>query len=354
MLANSIWNPLKAPRALGFQPLGAAMAVALLSGTIFAQGKPGGDSPPRPCESKSKAIVERLRPDLATFALYLTYVPRVREERPNLELYAPLIVIHAGDERLHITDEQCRKIFDWLVADGFFDRARELVKEKGRQGLAVGPFYDLMISVGGQSPMYHASIGWDKNTIMRLKALRALLDGSPAKAVDRLVAGLSHDEIDAASGPAAASPKGALLTVAAEKDSCQIGDPIVLTFTIENISDKDILIYDGTDLYQSWFHEFVFHDESGKLIPFTSPEEDFKEAMTVARRLRPGEKARHKILLNGWKLAGLGHPYTSIGKESRKFVITGTYRTPAGFDFKQPEAWLGRIEAKPTAISVGP
>ena len=141
---------------------------------------------------KARDIVAQLRPNLRTFALYLTYVPEQREERPNLELYAPPIVIRGNSDQFHITDDQCTKIFDWLVEDGFFDRAEQVVAEKGR-GLPVGPYYDLTISVGSPLPMYHASIGWDKKTVARLKAIRERLDGSPANAIKQLIKAVKAD-----------------------------------------------------------------------------------------------------------------------------------------------------------------
>ncbi len=147
----------------------------------------------RQSSDKAKAIVDRLRPDLATLALYLTYVPAGREERPSLELYAPIIVVHPGGDRFHITAGQCRNLFDILVADGYFARATPMLAVKKSSPPQKGPFYDLRISVGGQSPMYHASIGWDRNTIERLQAIQARLDGQPAKAVGRLIAAVSSD-----------------------------------------------------------------------------------------------------------------------------------------------------------------
>jgi len=117
----------------------------------------------------------------------------VREERPILELYAPQIVIHPGDDRFHITEEQCRKTFDWLVADGYFERASELLEEKKSRKRTPGPFYELAISVGAQAPMYHASIGWGKDANVRLKALQALLDGPPVKVIERMIKAASAD-----------------------------------------------------------------------------------------------------------------------------------------------------------------
>jgi hypothetical protein len=169
----------------------AAVFTLLLGGAIVAGGE-RSEGDVAPLSKQARTIVERLKPDLATFAMYVTYVPKDREERPSVELYAPIIVIHPGGDRFHITDEQSRKIFDWLVDDGYFARAEELLEEK-RRGLPVGPYYDLTISVGGQSPMYHASIGWDKNTIARLKAIHARLEGPPAEAVKRMIKAVSDD-----------------------------------------------------------------------------------------------------------------------------------------------------------------
>ncbi len=190
-------HALSIARGLGLSSLVAGLA-AVLFGAAPAKGqecaseeKPAATRP-QPRSDKARAIVEQLRPDVRTLVVYVTYVPKKQEPQPNLELYSPLIVIQPGEEKFHITDEQCRKIFDWLVADGYFERARELLAEKER-GLPVGPYYDLTISVGGQSPMYHASIGWDQGTISRLKALRSLLDGPPTKAIDAMIEAVLRD-----------------------------------------------------------------------------------------------------------------------------------------------------------------
>ena len=179
---------------LGSRALHTVIATILLGGTIaVGDDKPAESRVPQ-LSDKVKAIVDRLKPDVRTLAVYVTYVPKVREERTNLELYGPQIVFHPGDDRFHITEEQCRKIFDWLVADGYFERASELLGEKKSRKRAPGPLYELTISVGGQAPMYHGSIGWGKDAIVRLKALQALLDGPPVKVIKRMIKAVSADE----------------------------------------------------------------------------------------------------------------------------------------------------------------
>jgi len=144
------------------------------------------------------------------------------------------------------------------------------------------------------------------------------------------------------------------LSLEAEQRAYHVGDPVVVVFTLKNVSERELLIFDGTDLFHSWFHEFEFFDEQGKPISFTGPTDDLHDAALASRRLVPGETLQHKVLLNGWKLAGLGHPYTSIGKEARTFEVQGAYRTFAGFDVKDPLAWKGRVESAPVTITIEP
>jgi len=123
---------------LGSRALQMGFVAILFGGTItVGDDKPAESRTPQLSE-RARAIVDQLKPDVRTLAVYVTYVPKAREGRPNLELYGPQIVIHPGDDRFHITDEQCRKIFDWLVADGYFERTSELLAEKkvarGRRG----------------------------------------------------------------------------------------------------------------------------------------------------------------------------------------------------------------------------
>ena len=129
---------------------------------------------------------------------------------------------------------------------------------------------------------------------------------------------------------------------------------VVIVFSLKNVSDKDLRVFAGNELYQSWFHEFEFTDAAGKAISFTGPGDDLKEVTLTNRLLPPGETVKHKVLLNGWKLAGLGHPYTSIGKEPRTIVVKGIYRTPVGLDVKDPIAWLGHIESDSITITIAP
>ena len=132
----------------------------------------------------------------------------------------------------------------------------------------MGPCYDVMVSVGAQVPMYHASIGWDVEAIVKLRALQTRLDEPPAKQIDAMIRAVARDvagepapphsvpPLATFSGPIAADGRPPIsLNVAAEKAHYEVGDLIVLDFTIENRSNKDLLIYDGTDLLQSWFHE---------------------------------------------------------------------------------------------------
>ncbi len=141
-----------------------------------------------------------------------------------------------------------------------------------------------------------------------------------------------------------ADQNGIALSISTDRKTFHVGDLIVVTFTLANISSKPRLVFSGIN-----FHHFVFTDSAGRDIAYTTSGDS---PPATSQRLAPTESATHKIVLNGWSLAGLGHPYTPIGKEPRSFSLSGIYATPASLDVFDPDAWFGWIQSKPIQMAI--
>jgi hypothetical protein len=165
--------------------------------------------------------------------------------------------------------------------------------------------------------------------VQKLRRIQAL-EQSPASPRPTVSLPVEHD--------------GLALSISTDRQTFHVGDQIVVTFTLTNVSSKLRLVFSGTN-----FHHFVFTDITGRDIAYTTSGDSPPAA---SQRPAPTESATHKIVLNGWSLAGLGHPYTPIGKEPRTFTLTGLYATPEGLDVFDPDAWFGAIQSKPIQVTI--
>ena len=144
---------------------------------------------------------------------------------------------------------------------------------------------------------------------------------------------------------------GLEVSIEAEKAEYEVGDVLVILFKFKNVSPREITIYDGSDLYRSWFHGFEFRDEAGKEIAYTAPPGSL-DALVLSAKVPPGQTIQHQVILNGWNLPGMNRDYTSIGKEPRTFVINGLYHTPKGLDIKDDQGWFGGVTTEPITITI--
>jgi hypothetical protein len=131
--------------------------------------------------------------------------------------------------------------------------------------------------------------------------------------------------------------RGLSLKISTKRAAYKVGDAIDVAFTFKNVANKDIRVLDGP--YE--FHQFEFGDGAGKAISQTTPTSHHGKRELLRGKLAPGATIEHVVRLNAWKLAGLGHPYTEIGKEVRTITVMGLYSTPAGLDLKDAGVWLG-------------
>jgi hypothetical protein len=145
---------------------------------------------------------------------------------------------------------------------------------------------------------------------------------------------------------------GVRLRIETAKPVYMVGEDIAVFFIFENVSDKDLVILDAEGISPSWMHKFEFWDEAGKEIAQETPGLDNKGEKLILQTLRPGQHVEHKVKLNPWKLAGLGHPCTEIGKEARTFVVMGSYHSIKGLDLKLPNGWGGWVRSNRITIAI--
>lgn len=91
--------------------------------------------------------------------------------------------------------EGASKVIDFLAKSGFFDRATAIpiANQDFRVKFFASrkqPFYAWTVGASYKDPQYHEILGWDREMLQRLDALRKVLDGEPAKLMDQLLARL--------------------------------------------------------------------------------------------------------------------------------------------------------------------
>lgn len=147
---------------------------------------------------------------------------------------------------------------------------------------------------------------------------------------------------------------GLRLRLSADKDEFRVGDAVVVTFHLKNVSDR-VLNVPARAGGSVWCN-FEFADEAGKPIPsgVRPPDPAEREHNESLHRLEPGQEMTLSVDMSHWELAGLGHPYTPIGREARPIVLTGIYRTPAGLTYKRDDVWVGIVQAPPLTIRIVP
>ena len=144
---------------------------------------------------------------------------------------------------------------------------------------------------------------------------------------------------------------GLTLKIETPKPEYKVGEDILVSFVFTNMSDKPINILNPSESFHTLFHSFEFTDEAGKRISFISPEIPSDKLALGSADVAPQKTLEHRILLNRWKLAGLGHPYTEIGKEARTILVAGVYSTPDGLKM-QSGPWRGVVVSKPIRIKI--
>ena len=165
---------------------------------------------------KAVAAAKPLRANLRNFKMTLAYRgPKPRDYirltlTAALPLPKPMPPLPPWEQHVHIDEKQAAKIIDHLVESGSLARA-DCVSPYRRTILKVipGPAYVLTVT-GGGGWLFRDNLGWDPAMLNRLDALRKVLDGWAAKAMDKLLKKLDSQrkkwQQDACVGPASVRP----------------------------------------------------------------------------------------------------------------------------------------------------
>ena len=144
-----------------------------------------------PASRQAQDRAKQLKAHIESFHLDLSYYGKTSEggERPSNRL---ILYVKPTQWKqplppdlwaVQITKDQAEKIVDHLATEGFLDQARR----SGRNTVSYRrPGYVLWVRAEGLN--LYESLGWDLKMLRRLEALRKILDGDAAKAMDKLLA----------------------------------------------------------------------------------------------------------------------------------------------------------------------
>ncbi len=255
-------------------------------------------------------------------------------------------------DKVTVSAEQMARVLDHLAQRRFFDTAREYDAVTIAQ---TQPCCILRLRQHGHE--FCENLGWSRQTGVRLNILSAELNGMASKAMAKLLYALNPKLKEWEVESWSEIQNGVQLRVEGEPPIFKVGDAVRLRFTFRNTTDHPITVLDAQDQMRGTFHQFTFTDEKGREIAYTSTPDPAWENKGVGEIMVRQEIAAHDtisriVALTGWNLAGLGHPYTSIGREARSFIVTGSYFTRVGLDLKDPNVPVGQFTAKPIRVEI--
>ncbi len=255
-------------------------------------------------------------------------------------------------ENVAVSPEQMARVLDHLAQTRFFDTAKDY---DSLDIAKAQPCYVLRVRQNGHD--FYENLGWSRPTGVRLNVLRAQLHDEAGAAMSKLLKALKPKLAEWETASWSEVKYGLQLRVEAERPIFKVGDNVILRFTFRNTTNRPFTVLDAQDQMRGTFHQFTFTDENGGSISFTTTPEpaliDKSIGETMVRQeIPPYDTISRTVSLSGWNLAGLGHPYTAIGKEARSFLVTAIHLTPAGLDLKDPKVWVGEITARPIRIEI--
>ncbi len=163
------------------------IVVSLACMASIAQAVPATQPTP-----KATARAEQLKAGVKTFTLTLNY--RGEQDKPYYRLMLSVQPVvrfkgNAFDVYTQITEAQATKIIDYLITEGFLDRALDLNRNRSP---APPPesYYTMAVHVDANVG-FEEWLGFDMNMLKRLDGLRAVLDDDAAKQMDLLLGRLS-------------------------------------------------------------------------------------------------------------------------------------------------------------------
>jgi len=233
----------------------AAKELDKLTKALGAQRKKWAKGPfGRAAGQLGAALQQLLKSQVARFVLEVRYYGPQDKTKPFFSLTLSAAGLAGGLKRapwapaVQISKAQALKIIDHLHATGALNKAGNL----RTKGLAPpkGPTYSLIVKGLPQLPL-HDPLGWDLKMLQRLDALRKVLDGDAAKAMDKLLKALEPQrkkwQQPAAGKPATKPPvkwgkavNGLVCGISAFKKNVHLGVPYQIEVSIKNVSTEDI------------------------------------------------------------------------------------------------------------------
>lgn len=193
------WNPavLKKQHALRAVLKGEAAAKM---DTILKEWQPA----PQQAQpsAKTQQILDAIQKNPAAFSFLVKYHGKDKVVQRSLWLFAtPIPAIHLPARLVHpVPKEQIKTLLDFLVKDGFFDRAKLVTYEESCQQQEG---YSWQVQGATKDKIVYASLGWDASTFNKLDALRAVLKEQAAKEMDEVLKELAplRKEMQPVAGP---------------------------------------------------------------------------------------------------------------------------------------------------------
>ena len=184
---------------------------------LIAPNARGSEATAQPT-AKAAERADQLKAAVKSFALELHFQGDQAKNYDSLVLSVPVrrYLLPRNLRVADISEEQAKKIIDYLATEGFLDQAHE-----GMQNLPPTPkpdSYSLVVRANGQGKfiVMEETFGWGKPMLTRLDGLRKVLDGDAAKEMDVLLGKLSEqrkaatktdaDPKAGSAGPPAARP----------------------------------------------------------------------------------------------------------------------------------------------------
>ena len=180
------------------------IVVFVLSITLASYGL-AADPPAKQPTSKAATRAKEMKRAVRFFRLTLHFDGEA--DKPYYDL---AIGVQRGGQasnrfyqEAEITTGEAEKIIDYLLADGFFDRAVEAERSK----LRGRPCYRMHAEIDDNGDV--EDLGWGLSMLKRLDGLRKVLDGDAAKKMDVLLERLSGSRKDWEKEEAKAKPADA-------------------------------------------------------------------------------------------------------------------------------------------------
>jgi hypothetical protein len=204
---------------------------------------------------------EQLKAAIKTFALSLDY--EGPEDKPFYRLHLtvqPVMEARSNQfvRKIRLTEEQAGKIIDWLLADGFLDRAPDVSRRNAIRAASPESCYVLSVEAdlkAGRVKLQE-DLGWGLAMLTRMDALRKVLADVPAATMDFLLGRLSGYRAQWTKGGWCFEKDGLAVAIAPTKPVFAAGEALSFAVTLKNTSAKDLTLLHEPSQTAMWDLQF--------------------------------------------------------------------------------------------------